>query len=155
MTDAYETSVREFSIEKALTVASYGESVAAHRYRTLAEKTESPTHRAIFQEMAVEEQGHHVMVQELLKKRYPGSDFVLTAADKDMVIVGPRILEIGDSEAFARAIKMICESERLTGRFYAALFNVVDDVKLQPLLKEMADECFEHAAKLADIPQPE
>ena len=138
-----------------MTIASYGESVAAHRYRTLAEKTESPTHRAIFQEMAEEEQGHHVMVHELLKKRYPGSDFVLTSTDKDLVIVGPRILEIGDREAFARAIEMICASERLTGRFYAALHETVDDTTLQPLLKEMADECFEHAAKLAGIPPPE
>lgn len=155
VTDAFETTVREFSIEKALAIAAYGESVAAHRYRTLAEKTNSPKHRAIFEEMAEEEQQHHVAVQELIKSRYPGSDFVLTAADKDLVIVGSRLLEIGDREAFARAIELICASERLTGRFYAALHNSVDDAKLRPVLKEMADECFEHAAKLAEIPLPD
>lgn len=148
MSDKYEDKVRALSTEKALSVAAYGESVAAYRYRVLSEKAPNENHREIFVEMAEEEQDHHVMVQELLKRQFPGSDFVLAVEDKELVIAGPRMLDVGNPEAFARSLDLICESERLTGRFYAVLHAHTTHENLRPLLKEMADECVEHAKRL-------
>lgn len=151
MKDEFVAKIRLLSPEKALSMAAYGESVAAYRYRTLLDKTSSPSQQKIFQEMADEEQGHHLEIQALMKAHFPGSDFVLTKADKDMVVVGPRLLEINDSASFDKAIKVIIETERLTGRFYAALLDWFTPESLRPRLKEMAEECFEHAGKLKDI----
>ena len=83
------------SVEKALAIACYGESVAAFRYRTLAERAPTPRHEAVFNEMAEEEQGHHQALSALLAKEFPGSEFLLTPEDKAAVIVGPRMLDIG------------------------------------------------------------
>ena len=152
VTQEYESKVRAFSIEKALSVAAYGESVAAYRYRTLAEKTHSDAHRTIFADMADEEQSHHIAVQKLLKEHFPGIDFVLTPEDKELVTVGPRMLEVTDRASLDRALEWLYESERLTGRFYAALHAVTPREDLRPLLKEMADECVEHAKLLKEIP---
>jgi len=147
------TTIRGLSIEKALAVAAYGESVAAYRYRTLAEKASTQARRLLFEEMADEEQGHHVQIQELLRREFPGSDFVLTAADKELICVGPRMVEVTDRKSFEQALEFIYETERLTGRFYAALYEVTTRKDLRPLLKEMADECFEHAERVKAIPE--
>jgi len=136
------------SLAKALTVAAYGESVASYRYRTLAEKVTSETHRRVFTEMADEEQGHYTTVLELMKHHFPGSDFILTPADKDMVIVGPRMLEPTEQGSIRVVLEQIQESERLTGRFYAALAETSAMLELRPMFQEMADECFEHAERL-------
>lgn len=139
------------SLAKALTVAAYGESVASYRYRTLAEKVDNPAHRQTFTEMADEEQEHHTAVLELIKRHFPGSDFVLTPADKEAVIVGPRMLEPTEQGSLLEVVAKIQESERLTGRFYAALSESASVPELRPIFKEMADECFDHAQRLNAI----
>lgn len=148
----YEAKVRELSTEKALTLGAYGESVAAYRYRTLCEQATSAAHAQIFTEMADEEKGHHLLIQSLLKKHFPGSDFVLTPEDKELVIVGSRMLDVSDRASFERALELIAASERLTGGFYAALHKITDHTELKPVLKEMAEECLDHAKRLAEIP---
>ena len=150
----YESKVRAMSVEKAMTVASYGESVAAYRYRTLSEKTTSESHRAVFVEMAQEEQGHHLLVQNLLRELFPGTGFLLTAEDKELVTVGSRMIEVTDSASFERAMTLLVESERQTGRFYAVLHEITTHPRLKPLFKEMADECVEHAERLLQITPP-
>ncbi len=140
------------SLVKALAIGVYGESVAAYRYRTLAEKTKPGELQDILSEMATEEQGHHTAVQNLLRKHFPDSDFVLTPEDKELVIVGPRLLDVSSGPALKRAFDLIYESERLTGKFYAALHDVTTRDELRPLLREMADECVEHAARLKAMP---
>jgi rubrerythrin len=152
VTDEYRAKVRALLIEKALVVAAYGESVAAYRYRTLSTKTSSEFHRKLFVEIAQEEQIHHTQVREALRKHFSDTDFVLTAEDKQLVIVGPRMLDVTDRASFDRALDLICESERLTGRFYATLYEVTAHQEVRPLLKEMADECHRHAARLETIP---
>lgn len=152
MTPDYDSRVRALSPEKALALAAYGESVAAYRYRTLCERTPSKPHRKLFTEMADEEQSHHLRLQDLLKANFPGSDFVLSAGDKELVTVGPRMIEVTDRPSFERAMKLIRESEILTGRFYACLHDAIDLPDMKPFLKEMAEECFEHAARLDRIP---
>ncbi len=152
MSDDYKAKVAELLTEKALAVAGYGESVAAYRYRTLAGKTTSPPHQKVFADMADEEQGHHMQLQKLMQKHFPGSDFVLSAGDKELVIVGPRMLDVTDRTSSQRALEMIIASERLTGRFYDCLFELSADNELKPFLREMADECIEHAKRLEEIP---
>ena len=91
--------MRSLSPAKALAVAAYWESVAAYRYRTLAEKATTEAQRKFFVDMANEEQSHHTRMQDLLKEHFPGADFVLTPEDKELIIVGPRMLEVPDSGA--------------------------------------------------------
>ena len=152
MVEAYENQVRALSTAKALAVAAYGESVAAYRYRTLSEKTTSPVHQKLFGEMADEEQGHHQRLQILIRKYFPDSDFVLRAEDKELVIVGHRMQDVTDRASFDRALDQIGDSERLTGGFYETLLAVTTRKELHPFLKEMAEECLGHAARLAGIP---
>jgi len=152
MSDDYTARVQAMQMEKAFAVAGYGESVAAFRYRTLMEKTDSKAHQEVFSELATEEQGHHQQVQQLIKSHFPGSDFVLTPEDKELVIVGPRMLEISDQASFQRALEQIIASEHLTGRYYDCLFRLTTIEELKPFLREMADECVEHAQRLENIP---
>lgn len=146
--DAFREQVRTLTPAKALAIAGYGESVAAYRYRTLIERTSSEAHKALFAQLADEEQSHHGIVQKMMKAHFPGGDFLLSAEDKEMVIVGPRLLEVSDVASVGRAMEMICASERLTGRFYAALHQTTPREELKPFLHEMAEECFEHARQL-------
>ncbi|MEK6676101.1 MAG: ferritin family protein [Planctomycetota bacterium] len=148
----YQAKAKALSTAKALAIAAYGESVAAFRYRHLAEKTTNEIQRHVFSEMADEEHGHHLAVRALIDRTFPGSDFVLGAADKDLVIVGPRTFDLQTPEAYQSALGMIQESERRTGRFYAELADSVDAADLKAMFREMADECFEHAERLATIP---
>lgn len=148
MPDDYTAKVRSLTPAKALAVAAYGESVAAYRYLTLKDKAPNESQRRIFEEMAAEEQGHHMALRDLRKRELLDSDFVLLPEDKELIIVGPRLLEVADDAAFEHAIGQIIDSERLTGRFYAALHEVTGSKELKPFLKEMADECFEHAERL-------
>lgn len=151
MTDDYRAKVSGLTTEKALAIASYGESVAAYRYRTLLQMEFSQAHREMFLEMADEEQDHYNRLQEIIDQHFSGSDFVLKPKEKALVIAGPRLLTATSRSSFNRAIELICESERLTGRFYAALLDVVEIAQLKPFLKEMANECFEHAHRLEQI----
>lgn len=149
--DDYHDKVSMLAPAKALAIAAYGESVAAYRYRTLSDKAPTTTYRDAFIEMATEEQGHHADVQSLLDRTFPNSDFVLSADDKSLIIVGPRLIEVTDRASFDRALVLIYESELLTGRFYRALHGVTPRDELKPLLKEMGDECFDHADRLKSL----
>jgi len=153
MSDDYEVKVRSLVPAKALAIASYGESVAAYRYHTLHDKTDDTALQAVFADMAIEEQGHHRDVQELLRKYYPPGDFVLSPEDKALVIVGTRLLEVTDRASFEQALGMIYESELLTGRFYQALADTTDNEQLRPVLRAMGQECFDHGARLKALPQ--
>ena len=150
-----DEAVRSLSQPKALAIGCYGESVAAYRYRMLAEKATTEEHRAIFVDMAEEEQTHHQALQDIFKDRFPDRDFVLTPEDKELIIVGPRTLDLSSQESFARALGLIHDSEQQTGRFYAAFHDSTSLAELKPLLESMAEECFEHAERLEGLsPMP-
>ncbi len=149
--DDFDAHIQALSVAKALAILSYGESVAAYRYRTLCERTDDPLLRKTFQEMADSEQEHNEQVQKCLHDRYPGSDFVLTAEDKELVTIGTRLLELSRPDAMDEAIRVLHESELQTGRFYASLYRHTDDNSLKPLFKEMADECIDHARELTEL----
>lgn len=151
MIDEYQTKVQSLSLAKALATAAYGESVAAYRYRTLLDRVTDEKLRSAFREMADEEQGHHGRVQELQQNLFPNSDFVLTPADKELVIVGPRLLEVNPDVPLSDTLAMMIQSERQTGRFYAARGKIADDPELKAFMMEMADECFDHAKLLGTL----
>jgi len=136
---------------KALAVLGYGESVAAYRYRTLADRAPNPALRARLEEMADEEQGHHRRIADLMAREFPGSDYVLSAADKALVTVGARQLALTGPDFFAEALRTISESEQQTGRFYAHLADCPPHPDLIPMLKEMARECFDHARRVVEL----
>lgn len=151
MSEEYKERVRALTPAKALAIGAYGESVASYRYRTLAEKTADPKLRDVFLEMADEEHCHHNQVLAILKEYFPGSDFVLSPADKELVTVGSRMIEVGDEASNSIALNLMYESERLTGKYYSAIHDVINEPALKPFLKEMADECFEHASRLQEL----
>ena len=152
MAAEYEDRVRALSPSKALTIAAYGESVAAYRYRTLADRTSSEERRALFSRIAEEEQAHHGLVQNQLKKHFPDTDFVLAPEDKELVIVGPRMLDVTSPASLKRAFALMYKSERLTGKFYATLHETTAVDALKPLLHEMATECLGHAERIKHMP---
>ena len=152
MDQAWAQKVRSLSPDKAMNMAAYGESVAAYRYRTLAEKFPTGERHRIFNEMADEEQSHHLEIQQILRTTFPQADFVLSNEDKAMVVVGPRMLEVTARTPLASVLETIVATEKLTGSFYAALQDTFVPESLRPRLKAMAEECFEHAALLKKIP---
>jgi len=140
---------------KALAIAVYGESVAAYRYQVLAEKALTAAHSRMFTEMAQEESGHRDLVQGLLRQHFGDADFVLSPADKELVTVGQRAIEVTDHASFERAMQLLFDSERRTGAYYRTLHRYLNIPELAPLLSSMADECFEHAERLKQIEAPE
>lgn len=154
MAELSETILQSMGPAKALAIAVYGESVAAYRYQVLAEKALTAAHSRIFAEMAQEESGHRDMVQGLLRKQFGDADFVLNPADKDLVTVGQRAIEVTDNASFEKAIQLLYDSERRTGNYYRTLHRFMKLPELAPLLASMADECFEHAEKLRGIEPP-
>ncbi len=152
MATTYEQKVQALSPAKGLAIAAYGESVAAYRYRTLADRTASERRRAVFSRTADEEQSHHALVQGLLGKHFPGSDFVLTDEDKELVVVGPRMIDVSDEASLKHAFELMYKTEQLTGRFYATFHDATAVEELKPLLKQMASECLNHAERIKNIP---
>lgn len=152
VTESIREIVGAMSPAKALHIALYGESVASYRYRVLCADLPEGPRRSVLAEMAEEEAGHHKVVQDFLDAHYPGADFVLSPSDKALVIAGPRMPEIDSDQDRDEVMQLIYESELRTGHFYNALHACIDIDQIKPFLKEMADECFEHAERLKDIP---
>lgn len=134
--------------DKLLAIGAYGETVAAYRYTVLAEKAPRDKDRKEFADMADEEQGHKQRLQKLLGEMYPDADFVLTQEDKDMVVTGPRLLDIRDRATFDEAVRMILETERKTARFYANYGKLLSQAGLRELFHELAEEGVEHYQRL-------
>lgn len=138
-------------IDKALAIGTYGEAVAAYRYLVLSEKALSEEDRRILAELADEEQDHKLRLRDLLTKLFPESAFVLTDRDKEMVVVGPRLLDVHDAESFADAMRMLLFSERKTAKFYAKLGKYIDQDKLRALFRELAEEDVGHCERLKQL----
>jgi rubrerythrin len=137
--------------DKLLAIGAYGESVAAYRYLVLAEKAVREEERREFAAMADEEQGHKQRLEKLLAELYPNSDFVLTADDKELVVTGPRLLDIRDEAAMTDAMSMILETERKTAAFYGQQAKSMPDASLRDLFQELAEEGVDHYKRLATI----
>lgn len=139
---------------KKIAIAIYGESVAAYRYGVLADKAASEEHRKLFAEMRDEEKSHRAALEHIGRKHFPEGDFVLTPDDKDLVIVGARMLEVGDAESFHRAMRFLHDTELRTGEFYRTLHESMPDSELGRFLNTMAQECVQHGESLLRIDPP-
>lgn len=154
MRDDFAERLATMPDAKKIAIAIYGESVASYRYGVLADKAVSEEHRKLFADMRDEEKGHRAAMEHLGKKHFPDCDFVLTSDDKDLVIAGARLLEVGDAESFRRAMRFLHDTELRTGEFYRTLLESMPDGELGRFLRAMAKECVEHAESLLRIEPP-
>lgn len=145
--DAGQDAVTGRGPDKLLAIGAYGETVAAYRYLVLSEKGPSQF-RDEFADMADEEQDHKQRLQKLVADMYPGQDFVLTPEDKDLVVTGPRLLEVRDESEFRDAMQLVLQTERKTARFYANHGRLMPDPGVQALFHELAEEGAEHYQRL-------
>lgn len=151
MVETFKERLRNIPDAKRLAIAIYGESVAAYRYGGLADKARSEAHRRLFADMRQEERGHQQALERLAHKHYPDEDFVLTDEDKDLVIVGTRMLDLRDEASFRKAMQFLHDTELRTGQFYEALYALMPDGEIGRFLKKMAAECVQHAGSLLRI----
>lgn len=141
------------SPDKLLAIGAYGETVAAYRYLVLAEKAASPEDKHTFANLADEEQGHKQRLQKLLMDRYPDSTFLLSAEDKELVITGPRLLDVHTEISFAEAMAMMLQTERKVAGFYAQYSKDLREKELQTLFRELAEEGADHYQRLRKLAQ--
>lgn len=137
--------------DKALAIGTYGETVAAYRYLLFAERAESPRLRDAFAAMADEEQDHKQRLQRLFAELYADSTFFLTEDDKQMVCVGPRLVDVRDAAHFADALRLTLESEQRASAFYRRLSTRVEENRLRALFAELAEEGVEHYQRLREL----
>ncbi len=136
---------------KALTLGCYGEDMAAYCYLQLAEKAEREQDRREFSEMVAEEQEHRDRLRTLLDKHYPGSDFVLSPEEKQIVEGGARSLHITDRRSFEEAVRGVVASEAMTARFYRQMARHTDQPDVKAIFQELADEGVTHHKRLLQL----
>ena len=154
MRDDFAERLATMPDAKKIAIAIYGESVAAYRYGVLADKAASEEHRKLFAAMRDEEKGHRAALEHLGRKHFPDCDFVLTSDDKDLVIAGARMLEVGDAESFHRAMRFLHDTELRTSEFYRTLHESMHQGEIGEFLEAMAEECVQHAESLLQIDPP-
>lgn len=148
MASISDEALRVLGADKALAIGAYGEAVAAYRYLVMAEKAPDEQTRPVFAEMAEEEQDHRQRLEGLLQRYYPESDFYLKTQDKEMVVEGPRLLDIKDQRTFAEAMRLILSTEKKTAAFYAKLSKRTAPEELRALFHELAEEGIDHYQRL-------
>lgn len=141
-------AVQSRSPDKLLAIGAYGETVAAYRYLILSEKAPTEDQRRAFAAMSDEEQDHKQRLQDLIANHYPHTDFVLTTEDKDLVVTGPRLLDIRDIAAYVDAMRMILETEQKTAGFYAQNGRHFPESRIRDLFHELAEEGADHFQRL-------
>ncbi len=151
MKEEFKARLSAMPDAKKLAIAIYGESVAAYRYGVLADKAETEGHRDLFRSMQKEEQGHRAALERLADELFPDDEFVLTTADKDLVIVGTRLPEVTDDESFRSLMRFLHDTEKRTGEFYGVLRELMPSDKLGAFLQQMALECVRHGDALLAI----
>ncbi len=125
--------------------------MAAYCYLQLEEKAEREQDRKEFSEMVTEEQEHRDLLRTQLDKHYPGSDFVLTPEEKQLVEGGQRSMTITDRRSFEEAVRGVVASEATTARFYRHLARDTDQPEVQALFQELADEGVGHHKRLLQL----
>ncbi len=125
--------------------------MAAFCYVQLAEKAEREQDRREFREMVAEEQEHRSRLRALLDEHYPGSDFVLSPEEKQVVEGGPRSLNITDRKSFEDAVRGVVASEATTARFYRQMGRHTDQPEVKAIFLELADEGVGHHKRLLQL----
>lgn len=137
--------------DKALALASYGESVATYRYIILSEKAKDARLRQAFEVMAREEKDHRDRVQNLLREVSPSGGFYLGPDDKLAVCVGPRLVDARDDARMDEALKLIIASEKRTASFYSRYSEFAREPKVKALFTELAQEGLVRVRRLREL----
>ncbi len=138
---------------KALAIAAFGQSVAAYRYMVLAEKAADPRLRAGLEEMAAREDTRRTQLQALTAKLFSTTCFFLDGHDKDMVCVGPRILDARDQAHFDEAMKLLIASEKRIAGFYAHYAAQTRRPEIKDIFTAFADESLQRVNLLRRMGQ--
>jgi hypothetical protein len=137
--------------DKALAIAAYGESVSAYRYIILAEKSHTAALRASFQAMVLKENGQRDAIQGLLTQLFPSACFFLTAEDKSLVCVGPRLVDARDDARFDEAMRLIVASEKRSISFYSRYAVVAASPQVKSLFERLYHEGLERVKVLRQL----
>ncbi len=124
--------------DKALAIAAYGQAVAAYRCIVLAEKTTDPRLRSSFEALVRQANQQRDQIQTLLGRLFPSACFFLSAADKSLVCVGPRLVDARDDARFEEAMKLIIASEKRAVSFYTRYAVVAAAGDIRSLFQESA-----------------
>jgi rubrerythrin len=139
--------------DKALAIAAFGQSVAAYRYMVLAEKAADPRLRAGLQEMAARENTRRTQLQSLQEKLFSSACFFLDSHEKNMVCVGPRILDARDQTHFDEALKLLIASEKRIAGFYARYAAQAGRLEIKEIFSAFADESLQRVSLLRRMGQ--
>ena len=150
-TQSQADTIAKLRSDKALAIATFGEAVASYRYRVMAEKAILHEDSEVFREMADEEQEHKQRLEALNDELYPDSDFILAREDKALICAGPRLLEVRDRQSFRAAMRLLVQSEQRTASFYETLSHSVDEARLKDTFRELSEEGYDHAQRLAEL----
>ncbi len=141
------------SDNKALAIAAFGQSVAAYRYMVLAEKAADPRLRTGLQEMAARENNRRTQLQTLQEKLFSSTCFFLDSHEKNMVCVGPRILDARDQAHFDEALKLLIASEKRIAGFYARYAAQTGRSEIKETFSTFADESLHRVSLLRRMGQ--
>jgi rubrerythrin len=137
--------------DKALAIAAYGESVSAYRYIVLAEKSPNASLRESFQEMVRQENVQREAIQSLLSRLFPAACFFLTAEDKNLVCVGPRLVDARDDARFDEAMRLIVASEKRSISFYSRYTAVTTAPEIKVLFEQLYREGLQRVKVLREL----
>ena len=137
--------------DKALAIAAYGESVSAYRYIVLTEKSPTDSLRAAFQEMVRQENAQREAVQSLLTQLFPAACFFLTAEDKSLVCVGPRLVDARDDARFDEAMRLIVASEKRSISFYSRYAAVAVSAQVKALFEQLYREGLQRVKVIREL----
>jgi len=144
-------SYPDLPVDQMLAIAVYGEQVAAYRYTVLAERVPGKRDRRMFAEIAQEEQSHRERIQRLLNRFHPDSSFYLSEEDKALVVAGPRLVDVRDPENYRQVVQLALDTEYRVACFYQAMVGKVANTQVRKVFKELADESFDHHARLSAL----
>ena len=134
--------------DKALAIAAYGQAVAAYRCIILAEKAVQNTLRASFEAMAGEKNLERDRLQAALARLFPAACFFLAAGDKNLVCVGPRLVDARDDTRFDEAMRLLIASEKRAISFYNRYASQAKTATVRELFLILAADGLERVRRL-------
>ncbi|MGC8625826.1 MAG: hypothetical protein ACP5VQ_11270 [Phycisphaerae bacterium] len=137
--------------DKALAIAAYGESVSTYRYIVLTEKSHPASLRQSFQDMVRRENAQRETIQGLLTRLFPAACFFLTAEDKRLVCIGPRLVDARDDARFDEAMRLIVASEKRAMSFYHQYATVTTNPQVKRLFEQLYQEGLERVKTLRQL----
>jgi rubrerythrin len=137
--------------DKALAIGAYGEAVSAYRYIVLAEKAPEVRLRGSFETMVQSENAQRDAIHNLLQELFPATNFLLTPQDKELVCVGPRLVDARDDARFDEAMKLVIASEKRSISFYGRYAAAARHPKVKDLFTKLTAEGLDRVRLLRQL----